>query len=112
MYAQLNTSEKLTVSPSDKPGFRFCYEIVNKQTGAILHTRYSNRKFVAATISGDYFSSIERVQAHKEGTFAEWDKETPASYYCYLEDTAAFQPDNTLTGPKLAYSLTQKGALC
>jgi hypothetical protein len=108
MYAHLNTTEKLTVRACNYKRFRFVYQIVNKQTGAVLHTHYSNRKFVAANLAGDLFASLERVEANKAEVFASWDKDTPGSYYCYLEDMSAFEPENMSLGPKLAYSLTNK----
>lgn len=106
MYAHLNTSEKLTVRRTDNKRFRFCYEIVNKEYGGILHSRYSNRKFIAATIAGTYFGSIERVKDHQHAMRASGAGEyISQGYYCYLEDAAAFQPDSLAPGPKLAYSL-------
>lgn len=106
MYAHLNTSEMLTVEPSDKKGFRFLYKIVNKEYGGILHSRYSNRKFIAATIAGTYFGSIERVKDHQHAMMASGAGEyISQGYYCYLEDADAFQPDSLESGPKLAYSL-------
>jgi hypothetical protein len=109
MYAHLNTTEKLTVRACNYKRFRFVYQIVNKQTGAVLHTHYSNRKFIAATLGGDHFSSLDRVNAFKDKMFDKWVHACLIeTYFCYLEDTSAFEPENMSLGPKLAYSLTNK----
>lgn len=89
MYAELNTTEKLTVERSNKRGFRFLYKIVNIEFGGVIHSRHSNRKFVAATISGTYFGSLTQAAAHEMG-MKKLGADTEG-YYCYLVDDAAFR---------------------
>lgn len=94
MYADLNTTEKLTVERSDRPGFRFIYKIVNIEFGGVIFTRYSNRKFVAATISGTLFGTLAQAAEHeqamkKQGADVE-------GYYCYLADASAFETEKQL----------------
>lgn len=108
MYANLNTTEKLIVEKSDKPGFRFRYRIVNKEMGGTILTRYCNRKFVAATVAGSFFGRIENVQAHQSAMQqAGAAQHVSSGFYCYLEDATAFKPGNVVAGPQLAYSLNK-----
>jgi len=94
MYAELNTTEKLTVERSKKQGFRFLYKIVNIEFGGVISTRYSNRKFVAATISGTFFGSLTQAAAHEIKMKAQGaDVE---GYYCYLADASAFETKKQL----------------
>lgn len=105
MYANLNTSEKLVVEPSKMKGYRFFYKVVNKEYGSVVFTRHSNRKFVAATISGSFFGTIEKAKTHREEMIKTGAGDLVAQgFYCYLEDLTPFATENVLSGPKLAYS--------
>jgi hypothetical protein len=109
MYNDLNTTEKLTVGRSKSHRHRFIYKIVNIETNRVLFTRHSNRKFVAATISGTFFGSLTQAADHEIKMKASGaDVE---GYYCYLADAAAFEPPKKendgigLGGAVLAYTL-------
>jgi hypothetical protein len=100
MYANLNASEKLTVQRSDKNGYRFLYKIINKEHNTVLLTRYANRKFVAATISGMFFSMLEQATAYSHEMKREGVKDYIVdTYFCYLEDATAFDEPK----PELAW---------
>jgi hypothetical protein len=104
MYAELNTSEKLVVKKSDNTDYRFMYEIVNKETNAVVHSRYSNRKFYAATISGTYFGSIQKAAMHRVDMVKVFKAPDTLmeTYYCYIEDVSLFEGK-----PVPVFSITQ-----
>lgn len=88
MYAELNTTEKLTVTRTRNRRHRFLYQIINIESGEVLSHRYSNRKFICATVDGRiYYSRLVFAQVYN----AELRREGLAdAECCYLEDASAF----------------------
>lgn len=64
MYAYLNTTHKLISRVVERKAGKFLYQLVNKQTSAVITTRLSNECFIAVCINGNsyrYFKSIDDV---------------------------------------------------
>lgn len=92
MYAELNTTEKLTVTRTRNRRHRFLYQIINIESGEVLSHRYSNRKYVCATIDGGrYFARLTQAEIHRAKLRSEGLIEKMAlTYFCYLVDASAF----------------------
>lgn len=91
MYANLNTTAKLTVSVIGKSDGKYLYQIFDKTTGALLSKRRSNREYVAATIDGNsFFGRVDLAQKCKPYYFP-LKGETKMPVIAYLEDQPPFK---------------------
>ncbi len=64
------TTYTLQVTETGRKSAKFCYQVINDATGAIVSVRNSNREYVACTIKGDfYFGRLDLIGKGDHGRF-------------------------------------------